>query len=371
VASYKNLASSFGKKEPSNLNLSQMQSFTIPVELKSGKTTFSIEHEGQVMFYSLLNSEKRNSSLEDFGLLLYLKDMNMKFVNVNHTCLRGLIQLRNELVYYIFSNRLPEVKNESRICSNCPLLTVCSLLNTSSSPDLLSVYSSSISHLTADHRQFFRKWYNMLENEYKDYKQFESGPYIWWKSRAEMESTGLTVFDLKLVDANESNKENKSASSLDFSIDSFHLLKFKKLNSNSSGRMPISLKPNDMVLLSSQTSNHVGISQGFIKSIENDSFLLFLDKNLSGRFESSHLFRIDKINFRAAINLNYTNLSRLMSNGEVATRLRAFIVDKKVPVFEKLLVKETILKNKHIFKKLNQNQQSAIIKVHFYINLNF
>ena len=52
------------------------ESHVIPVELKSGKTTFSAEHEGQVMLYSLLNSEKRRAS--DFGLLLYLKDMNFK-----------------------------------------------------------------------------------------------------------------------------------------------------------------------------------------------------------------------------------------------------------------------------------------------------
>ncbi len=60
---------------------------TIPVELKSGRTTFSAEHEGQVMLYSLLNNEKRKES--DFGLLLYLKDMNMKFIKISHNSIRG------------------------------------------------------------------------------------------------------------------------------------------------------------------------------------------------------------------------------------------------------------------------------------------
>ncbi len=63
------------------------ESHVIPVELKSGRTTFSAEHEGQVMLYSLLNNEKRKKS--DFGLLLYLKDMNMKFIKVSETSLRG------------------------------------------------------------------------------------------------------------------------------------------------------------------------------------------------------------------------------------------------------------------------------------------
>ena len=33
----------------------------IPVELKSGRSTFSVEHEGQVMLYALLNKEKRKN----------------------------------------------------------------------------------------------------------------------------------------------------------------------------------------------------------------------------------------------------------------------------------------------------------------------
>ena len=81
ISAYKNLVSA--NKKPNNLP----ESYTIPVELKSGRTTFSAEHEGQVVLYSLLNEEKRK--LTDFGLLLYLKDMNMKFIKVNHTSLRG------------------------------------------------------------------------------------------------------------------------------------------------------------------------------------------------------------------------------------------------------------------------------------------
>lgn len=76
----------------------QIEHHVIPVELKSGRTTFSAEHEGQVMLYSLLNREKRNKS--DFGLLLYLKDMNMKFIKVNEVSLRGwLIDKKNVFKY--------------------------------------------------------------------------------------------------------------------------------------------------------------------------------------------------------------------------------------------------------------------------------
>ena len=72
----------------SNSNIkTPFETHVIPVELKSGRTTFSAEHEGQVMLYSLLNKEKRKSS--DFGLLLYLKDMNMKFIKATPHSVRG------------------------------------------------------------------------------------------------------------------------------------------------------------------------------------------------------------------------------------------------------------------------------------------
>ena len=80
MSAYKNLLST---KKDSN----SVETHVIPVELKSGRTTFSPEHEGQVMLYSLLNQEKRLKS--DFGLLLYLKDMSLKFVKVNTLSLRG------------------------------------------------------------------------------------------------------------------------------------------------------------------------------------------------------------------------------------------------------------------------------------------
>lgn len=119
-----------------------------------------------------------------------------------------------------------------------------------------------------------------------------------------------------------------------------------------------------MVLVSSQTDNMIGISQGFIKSIyaDNTSFTINLDKNLS-MFKTSndHLFRIDKINYRSAIQLNYTNLGRLME--EKHSRIREYIIDKKTPEFEKVLPKQNILKTKSFFKTLNQSQQAAILKV--------
>jgi hypothetical protein len=122
-----------------------------------------------------------------------------------------------------------------------------------------------------------------------------------------------------------------------------------------------------MILLSSQTDNQVGIAQGFIKSIKtnNTLFSLLIDKNLTNlnSINEQHRFRIDKINYRSSICLNYTNLSRLMLSNERSKRLRSYIIDKSLPIFGSVLSKQNILKTKNLFAKLNKSQKTSILKV--------
>jgi hypothetical protein len=132
----------------------------------------------------------------------------------------------------------------------------------------------------------------------------------------------------------------------------------------SSSCQKLNLKEGDMILLSSQTDQLVGISQGFIRSIKSNNrhFTLNLDKNLAlFKTTSEHLFRIEKINYRSAIQLNYTNLGKLID--PKYSNLRSYIIDKIPPQFDAVLPKQNVLKTKHLFKNLNQSQQAAILKV--------
>ena len=124
------------------------------------------------------------------------------------------------------------------------------------------------------------------------------------------------------------------------------------------------LKDNDMILLSIQNENQIGISQGFIKTISNDkrTFVLMLDKNLDSK-DNNCLFRIDKVNYRSSICQNYSNLIKLMEPTEHAAKLRELIIERRKPTFERALSKQYILKVKTFLKSLNQNQQLASIKV--------
>jgi len=353
MSAYATLAKKTTEKSEAN----KIETHVVPVELKSGRTTFSAEHEGQVMLYSLLNKEKRKSS--DFGLLLYLKDMKMKFIKVSENSIRGLIQLRNELVHYISSSKYPSLKNDERICSKCSYLTICSLFNTKTdqpASNELAIYSAALAHLTNAHQEYFFKWYTMLEYEFKDEKQFDSGNLVWWRSKEELEEKGFTVFDLQYI-----KPFDMQLSGSDYTGEGFYSFEFKKTNPSSS--TTFNLKANDMILLTSQTDNLVGIAQGFIRAISgnNTVFSLLVDKNLAlSKISKDHLFRIEKINFRSAIQLNYTNLGKLMDVKHAA--LRSFIIDRVAPEFDSSLSKQNILKTKSLFKNLNQSQQAAILK---------
>lgn len=107
--SFKSLTSSSKVKDNNKSALSQMQSHVIPVELKSGRTTFSAEHEGQVMFYVLLNSEKSpENKMSDFGLLLYLKGKQQQQIKTNRFLIIILLNFR-------FTNEI--CKNKSYVSS--------------------------------------------------------------------------------------------------------------------------------------------------------------------------------------------------------------------------------------------------------------
>ncbi len=112
----------------------------MPLELKTGRPTFSAEHIGQVNLYSLM-MEERSKEVSD-GLLLYLRDKaEMKVITSNHNSKRGLIQLRNELASYIYkwvSNKnshyeeieecnLPRPINDKRLCERCPYILPCTM----------------------------------------------------------------------------------------------------------------------------------------------------------------------------------------------------------------------------------------------------
>ena len=72
---------------------------TVPLELKTGRPSNSAEHRGQVILYSMMMSERWPDPQS--GLLLYLRNSSLTEVQAGIHEIRGLVQLRNQLVHFI------------------------------------------------------------------------------------------------------------------------------------------------------------------------------------------------------------------------------------------------------------------------------
>uniref|UniRef100_A0A915ME96 DNA replication ATP-dependent helicase/nuclease DNA2 n=1 Tax=Meloidogyne javanica TaxID=6303 RepID=A0A915ME96_MELJA len=90
-----------------------------------------VEHQTQVMLYSLMLSERVNSGQLSLGFLLYLRDNKIAPIHPKAVQLRGIIQMRNRLATHFSKftiDSFPDPLRNPRSCINCPYATLCSTI---------------------------------------------------------------------------------------------------------------------------------------------------------------------------------------------------------------------------------------------------
>ncbi len=124
------------------------------------------------------------------------------------------------------------MKNEERSCTKCSSLQICSLFNKKNlietnsnyqNSNEIELYNETTKHLNEKHVKYFFNWYKMLDLEFNEQKQFESGDLVWWTSQEKLEATGFSVFDLQLV-----RSFNSDSDSSDYTGEGFFTFEFKK-----------------------------------------------------------------------------------------------------------------------------------------------
>lgn len=182
----------------------------MPLELKTGRATFSSEHTGQLIIYQMMLSEAR-SEPTNAGLLLYLREGVVKQVKGTRNEQRDLVILRNELAYYLTRQdkafedlgqtgdnemaiaeikakivelstkpELPEPINHHSACQNCPYQVLCSVY-LQNDPEMLSSLNPNhtlrelmpkiTAHLLSSHIEYFCRWSALLALEDGEGKQ--------------------------------------------------------------------------------------------------------------------------------------------------------------------------------------------------------
>ncbi|XP_016053872.1 PREDICTED: DNA replication ATP-dependent helicase/nuclease DNA2 isoform X1 [Miniopterus natalensis] len=344
----------------------------MPLELKTGKESNSIEHRSQLVLYTLLSQERRADP--EAGLLLYLKTGQMYPVPAKHLDRRELLKLRNQMAFSLFHRisksstgkektelaPLPQIIEEQQTCKYCSQVGNCALysraveqqMDDSSVPvGMLPKIKEETQHLKLAHLEYFSLWCLMLtlESQSKDNKKNYQN--IWLMPSSEMEQSGNCIGNLIRTE------HVKTV------CDGQYLHNFQRKN----GAMPITnLMAGDRIILSGEERTLFALSRGYVKEINMTTVTCLLDRNLSVLPEST-LFRVDQEEKNCDIDTPLRNLSKLMKNTDASQKLRDIIIDFREPQFISYLssvlphyAKDTVAS---ILKGLNKPQRQAMKKV--------
>ncbi|XP_033220291.1 DNA replication ATP-dependent helicase/nuclease DNA2 [Belonocnema kinseyi] len=340
----------------------------MPLELKTGKSSFSPEHKGQVILYTMMMS--LIGQQVDSGLLLYLKENVMKEIKNSHHEQRDLLMLRNTLSYYLAKKSnvnvdnfedfkelmldLPEPINHRNACSSCPVNNLCCMylshdenFRQKDSSHPLKVLSEKIlSRLKPEHINYVMRWVKLLQIE-EDSNSANSMKDMWTLEPRQREKKGSCICNLKLVSFEEQEGQYSHT--------------FKKNEEDRLGAFSISeINVGDYIVIN--TNERINISTGYVADIKDDSISVLLDRNLIKNYKDQ-VFHVDKYFSSSISNYNRAAVSGLLGEDEVCSRLRSIVIEKKPATFEPRLHKSISSISAPILKRLNSQQQRAIFKI--------
>ncbi|XP_067637640.1 DNA replication ATP-dependent helicase/nuclease DNA2 [Eurosta solidaginis] len=343
----------------------------IPLELKTGRATFSMEHKGQVILYQMMLSAIGRET--QTGLLLYLREGILRELRSTHNEQRDLIMLRNELAYYTgYKNtvtsiettkhsedkyaqplKLPDPISHHSACSNCEYATICCTfaktdpeLQLRGGHPLHAVIQTVTEHLRHEDYKYFMHWCGLLVLEEQEARKSNNVRALWTKTPEQRNRSGLAIIDLKLKEVvteggrylNKFGFEvNVETENLDLLLSGFCL--------------------GEYVIVS--TRKRLAVAAGCITDISSDNVTISLERDLRKNY-SNDKFIIDKHESQSGNTFNFTNVSLLLD--ERFKSMREIVIQRKQPTYHKVLPKIIATEGACILKELNSVQRSAVLK---------
>ncbi|XP_050307742.1 DNA replication ATP-dependent helicase/nuclease DNA2 isoform X4 [Anthonomus grandis grandis] len=334
----------------------------MPLEIKTGRASVSLEHRGQVLLYIMMM--KKLGCPVSSGLLLYLKEGVLREIPPSAAEQRDLIILRNELAYYILKQptfqgsgeevslnpgEIPEAINHPA-CGKCPYSGVCmaysKYLNedVSSKVNLRKAYDEVSASITAAHIDYFMHWNALLSLETPERAATKDLRDIFTLTPEERHAKGKCLINLKVKELIEDNSG----------------VCFTTFHSSLTGNFLLSgLTENAYLVVS--VKNRPAIASGIVTDITMDQITLSLDRNVQKKYPEE-LFFLDSYDSSAFLTYNLSSLSLILEPDEKAHQLRRIIVDKQPASFQTKLPMSLLQKAKPILKRLNKVQQRAVLK---------
>ncbi|CAH8853781.1 unnamed protein product [Trichobilharzia szidati] len=338
----------------------------IPMELKTGNPSYSIEHKGQVYLYLLLakefygthytTSKHPSVPVANAGWLVYLKEAitnnercqkqksytNPSIVYPDVRSFRGLIHTRNQLVSGImdllkstdtssssahtenWKADLPNCIKQLRVCQMCSVQLTCSLFEKShtkshtiasnSFKNVPEFLSKRRSHLCQEHINFFIHWSKLLLTEHYDNERFEDviGRICKSSSKIDKFISSGTVRGLRLL----KTKTIESSLSGECEVQSWFILEEKSNDHSDETLLSLSgLSVGDLVIVSSDDGRFLGIDLATI--VPTDEFC-GVETNKRHRVSSSNQLYCNK------------SVISLMSTRPFLDRVKLFRIDRYI-----------------------------------------
>ncbi|KAJ1954885.1 DNA replication endonuclease-helicase Dna2, partial [Dispira parvispora] len=264
----------------------------LPLELKTSKSSRSIEHRTQLILYTLLLTDRYDIAVES-GLLYYLKTRETIVVPAVRDDLRNIMIKRNEMATYMTGRwRLPPMIQNPHVCRVCPILDTCLVYHkalehgTAESSGLGAVFTTKCDSLTPRDVTFFDKWENLVTVE--EAEMFRFRKEIWSMTATERQGIGRCFSDMVvLAKENEDNvvvdgmdrfryrlaRNTPSAATLQDGIGSGHHPQHSLLDGQ--------LNVGDPVVVSSE-EGHFALAVGFVLELAKNTVVVSLDRPLRG-----------------------------------------------------------------------------------------
>ncbi|XP_027113474.2 DNA replication ATP-dependent helicase/nuclease JHS1-like [Coffea arabica] len=357
----------------------------MPLELKTGKGTSgqtAMEHNAQVMLYTLLMSERYQKDINQ-GLLYYLHIDQTRGISVQRSDLVGLIIRRNDLAHDLLkaltTQELPAMQQSINMCRGCRHLDVCTIYHkayggTTESSGLGDMFDSLVQHLTTRDSLFLQKWNRLIDLEAKE---LEVGKKEIWISH--ILKNDLLSGRLSSLVLDTSHKMPQKGFSKGnqfvyrFVRQSFPLVGTEQQSSPSGlSSFDSTLRSGDYVILSTDPG-HLPVANGVVMEVGSSHVSVSFSKRLRLPGSSTSVatdlsqqaWRIDKDEAMASFAIMRFNLVQLFLPNEQSDRVRKVIVNLEAPAFDSgcLLSQDPAISYIWSEKNLNDDQRRAILKI--------
>ncbi|PWN42091.1 hypothetical protein IE81DRAFT_314288 [Ceraceosorus guamensis] len=347
-----------------------VQTFVMPLELKTGRAFANLEHRAQTMMYMLMMSERYGTDCQQ-GLLYYSRSGDLHRVRKSANEIRALIIGRNELASYMLKRsaerrskvlakpesqlpeapprlELPATIDSERTCGRCYAVDGCMLYrravdDVTEDPEnpspIADLYDKMTAHLTDEHAAFFAHWERLLTLEEEDISRFRRE--LWTMTAAAREQRGAALADMQLV-PEEASRTAVASQKHRRDARHRHTYEFKRRAKSALEAVfhcPLAL--GERVVLS-VSSSLPALASGMLIEISNSSVVLALERDLGpviARLDDEYntgdyQFRIDRDELGGSMARVRHNIARLFFAGEAGDeKRRELVVDLKTPRF--------------------------------------